>query len=414
MYFLWLLIRVSALKYAAATKQARWPLRRDVVASELTYSNTTVRQPDAIRLESAESCAHDILAWIASSSSWSYHHTTLFYNDITSTQTLAGTVLVIPSFEATSMTTLDDGHPRVVGFAQSTSTTTTVGGPLRYTTSIGQYPSLAYNMPPYNVPVAPCTIAPNDCQSLYERNVSLVYGYNASKICSFTTTSYRPANGQVCQECVLVANYATLLYWPVRTVEGSASLRNGTVQTIGLSRTADGPNTFVTEGITITSPSVGIALSSLSRYDGCYTTVASTIVVVHPSEVLSIRSARAWAQHWPFAFQDLNYKCRSQNSSIEWIQNEPGDNCYQQVPADAYLTGESAFGWDEYCTFKILSCLRTEADHNIRSNLHRSAINHRARLQALHSSTIHNDSLGKQPVQRDELPDRDSWCMVRD
>ncbi|KAG9605836.1 hypothetical protein KCU77_g584, partial [Aureobasidium melanogenum] len=120
------------------------------------------------------------------------------------------------------------------------------------------------------------------------------------------------------------------------------------VQTQGLPRTGDGPNTFVTGGVTITSPSVGIYLASVSRADGCYTTLASTVVVVPPSEVWSARGVRALYQSEPFQYQDLNYKCQPANSSVYWIQNEPGNDCYQQVPAVAYFMGEYEFGQEQY------------------------------------------------------------------
>ncbi|KAH0343713.1 hypothetical protein KCU83_g8687, partial [Aureobasidium melanogenum] len=42
------------------------------------------------------------------------------------------------------------------------------------------------------------------------------------------------------------------------------------------------------------------------------------------------------------------FPCQPANSSKSWIQDEPGNDCYQQVPAAAYFSGESAFGWDEY------------------------------------------------------------------
>ncbi|KAG9943344.1 hypothetical protein KCU85_g8765, partial [Aureobasidium melanogenum] len=145
-----------------------------------------------------------------------------------------------------------------------------------------------------------------------------------------------------------MASSAQLLYWPVRTIDGSGNLCNSSVQTQGLPRTGDGPNTFVTGGVTITSPSVGIYMASVSRADGCYTTLASTVVVVPPSEVLSARGARALYDHEPFQYQDLNYHCQPANSSDSWIQDEPGNDCYQQVPAAAYFSGESAFNWDEY------------------------------------------------------------------
>ncbi|CAD0108431.1 unnamed protein product [Aureobasidium uvarum] len=69
---------------------------------------------------------------------------------------------------------------------------------------------------------------------------------------------------------------------------------------------------------------------------------------------MSARGARALYDHEPFRYQDLNYKCQRANSTEYWIQDEPGDACYQQVPAIAYFSGESAFNWDEYCMFHIL------------------------------------------------------------
>ncbi|KAK6000560.1 hypothetical protein QM012_003806 [Aureobasidium pullulans] len=210
-----------------------------------------------------------------------------------------------------------------------------------------------YNIPPYPTPQAPCTISEDDCQALYEKNSSLVYAsYNP--ICNISSTSSSSLTyatdsaGHTCSQCYLRASSARLLYWPVRTIAGSGDICGSSIQTQGLPRTGDGPNTFVTDGVTITSPSVGIYLASVSRADRCYTTLASTIVVVPPSEVLSARGARALYDHQPFQYQDLNYKCQPANSSEYWIQDEPGDDCYQQVPAVAYFSGESAFDWDEY------------------------------------------------------------------
>ncbi|KAG9514296.1 hypothetical protein KCV07_g8179, partial [Aureobasidium melanogenum] len=208
------------------------------------------------------------------------------------------------------------------------------------------------NVPPFPTPQAPCTISDEDCQALYNKNSSLVYA-SYTPICNITSTSPLPtystdSAGQSCSLCYVKANSAQLLYWPVRTVDGSGNLCNSSIQTQGLARTGDGPNTFVTGGVTITSPSVGIYLASVSRADGCYTTLTSTIVVVPPSEVSSARGVRALYQSQPFQYQDLNYKCQPANSSMYWIQNEPGNDCYQQVPAVAYFMGEYEFGQEQY------------------------------------------------------------------
>lgn len=211
-----------------------------------------------------------------------------------------------------------------------------------------------YNIPPYPTPQDPCTILDDHCQALYDRNSSLVYAsYNP--ICNITSMSSSrltyatDSAGHTCSQCYLRASSARLLYWPVRTVDGSGDICGSSIETQVLPRTGDGPNSFVTDGVTITSPSVGIYLASVSRADQCYTTLASTIVVVPASEVLSARGARALYDHEPFRYQDLNYKCQPANSSEHWTQDEPGDGCYQEVPAVAYFSGESAFDWDEYC-----------------------------------------------------------------
>lgn len=326
---------------------------RDGFGRRQAIDNTTVTSVEPTGLMLAKQCAQTLASWASASTDWSYAHSSYHVTTETYKQPAWATE-VIPSYKASSLTTLCDGHPRVVGFAGSTSLSTILGTSGQFTMSAYNVTQYVYNTPPYPTPQAPCTISNDDCQALYEKNSSLVYASyqpicNISSTSSTTLTYATDSAGHTCSMCYLRASSARLLYWPVRTVNGSGDICASSVQTLGLPRTGDGPNTFVTDGVTITSPSVGIYLASVSRQDQCYTTVASTVVVVPASEVLSARGARALYDHEPFQYQDLNYKCQPANSSEYWIQDEPGNDCYQQVPAVAYFSGESAFGWDEYC-----------------------------------------------------------------
>lgn len=316
-------------------------------------SNTSIGSGGSTGLLLAEQCAQSLVSWNSASTDWSIFHTSPYLSTGTEIQP-AWTTAIVPRYSASSLTTLCDGHPRVVGFGSSTSDSTTILG-TSGVSSTSMYTVTAYvnNVPPFPTPQAPCTISDEDCQALYNKNSSLVYA-SYTPICNITSTSPLPtystdSAGQSCSLCYVKANSAQLLYWPVRTVDGSGNLCNSSIRTLGLARTGDGPNTFVTGGVTITSPSVGIYLASVSRADGCYTTLTSTIVVVPPSEVSSARGVRALYQSEPFQYQDLNYKCQPANSSIYWIQNEPGNDCYQQVPAVAYFMGEYEFGQEQYC-----------------------------------------------------------------
>ncbi|KAI5270657.1 hypothetical protein E4T47_05993 [Aureobasidium subglaciale] len=303
-------------------------------------------------LSSALSCAHSLSDWLSSSSSWSIYHNLTYISEETQTQPGWSTEGV-PVYYATSVTTLCDGYPRVVGSADSTHKTTILGTPSVSTTTRYNITEYSYNVPPYSVSTAPCTIQQPDCQALYDSNNTFVQS-QGTPICSFSSTSTSSKSfptgpkGYACSYCNIVASTARLLYWPVRTIDGSGDLCNSTAQTQGLPRTGDGPNTFVADGVTITSPSVGISLVGVSRQDGCGITVASTVVALHATDVVSVRGARALYSHYPFQYQDLNYKCRSRDNTTTWIQDFPGDGCYQEVPAEAYFSGESAFVWHEY------------------------------------------------------------------
>ncbi|KAI5203008.1 hypothetical protein AUEXF2481DRAFT_44107 [Aureobasidium subglaciale EXF-2481] len=315
-------------------------------------SATTWNASSRVNLSSALACASSISDWLSSSSSWSIYHNSTSVSEETQTQPGWSTE-VVPIYYATSVTTLCDGYPRVVGSAQSTHKTTVLGTPGVSSTTRYNVTEYSYNVPPYSVSTAPCTIQQPDCQALYDLNNTLVQS-QGTPICSFSSTSTSSKSfptgpkGYACSYCNIVASTARLLYWPVRTLDGNGDLCNSTAQTQGLPRTGDGPNTFVADGVTITSPSVGVSLMGVSRADGCGVTVASTVVALHATDLVSIRGARALFSYYPFRFQDLNYKCRSRDNTTTWIQDYPGDGCYQEVPAEAYFSGESAFVWHEY------------------------------------------------------------------
>nr|OQO24277.1 hypothetical protein B0A51_07979 [Rachicladosporium sp. CCFEE 5018] len=143
------------------------------------------------------------------------------------------------------------------------------------------------------------------------------------------------------------------MYWPITTVDGSGDLCNKTASTITPPPTA--PRSFVTDGITITSPSVAISFGHMSRADQCGRTINATIVPVNPSEVTSVRGFRALFTHHRFNFADLNYHCFSTNSTNYTIADGAGDDCYQQVPAAAYFGGlNNAVVYDQY-VFRTMS-----------------------------------------------------------
>nr|POE99417.1 hypothetical protein CFP56_52809 [Quercus suber] len=289
----------------------------------------------------AISCQSQLWAWSISSQEYASSNavTTTSTFDFTYTYTLGGSVAIF----ATRLTTLCDGNPRVVGQA-SLST-----APIRFTTSTdaGTYPHriLATDFP---VPV-PCSINPTDCAGLFSIYTNDAARSGLSRSSQFldvypSCTTSQPTTstgsaGQLCDECYVEANAARLLYWPVTT---SRNLCSSNV-TQEWKRTADTPKSFVTAGITITSPSVGISLGGVSRLDGCGSTVASTIIVVPPEAVSSVRGARALYAYHPFDFEDLNWICQAPNSTTSTIQQEGGDDCYQDVPLLAYFGGTEQF-----------------------------------------------------------------------
>lgn len=163
----------------------------------------------------------------------------------------------------------------------------------------------------------------------------------AGPLCTVTPSSSisysSNSRGQTCDNCLIAASTARVMFWPVTTASGG-NLCNNTASTITASPTGP-PNSFVTEGITITSPTVAVSLGFMSRVDGCGTTINHTIIPVHPDQVSSVRGYRALFSHHRFNFADLNYWCGDTNTTNSTIADGQGDSCYQQVPAAAYFGG---------------------------------------------------------------------------
>lgn len=314
-----------------------------------TFKSTTTSQSAATLpalttgtgQEYASSCASALQTWSSSSFEWQWNNahisTTTFSSGFTEVLDLPGTTKV------TSLVTLCDGHPRVVGYTsvstqgQSTST-------VAWTNTITETdPNHAYPTPP------PCSILPSDCKTLSSSyNIWLSsqlqkYGMatGTGPLCTVTpSSSYSystDSGGQTCSNCLIAASTARVMFWPVTTASGG-NLCNKTASTITASPTGP-PNSFVTEGITITSPTVAVSIGYMSRVDGCGTTINHTIIPVHPDQVTSVRGYRALFSHHRFNFADLNYWCGDTNTTNATIAEGQGDSCYQQVPAAAYFGG---------------------------------------------------------------------------
>lgn len=220
--------------------------------------------------EYASSCASALETWSSSSFDWQWKNaqvtTTTFSSGFTEVLDLPGTTKV------TSLVTLCDGHPRVVGYT-SVSTQGLSTSTVAWTNTITETdPNFAYPTPP------PCFIQPSDCKTLSSSyNVWLSsqlkkYGMatGAGPLCTVTpssSVSYSTnPGGQTCDNCLIAASTARVMFWPVTTASGG-NLCNNTASTITASPTGP-PNSFVTEGITITSPTVAVSIGYMSRVDG--------------------------------------------------------------------------------------------------------------------------------------------------
>ncbi|GAB7362057.1 hypothetical protein MBLNU230_g2091t1 [Neophaeotheca triangularis] len=264
-------------------------------------------------------------------------HGSTVVDTLSNTFTAASTPITVG--EPTKLVTLCDGHPRVVG-----SVETSVGEPVTstttwYNTNTNFEWATSYTKPP------PCSILPDDCISLWSTwsiksssvaNTVSVYVVPEEPPCANPTTSLTftystNSAGRNCDNCMIVASTARLLYWPVTTAQGSYDLCENRAPTVPATRTQTGPNTFVTHGLTITSPTVAISFGMLSRADGCGPTMTSTVVPVNPDEVSSVRGYRVFFTHMPFNYADLNMECIGNST-------DP-DNCFTAVPAAAYFGG---------------------------------------------------------------------------
>ncbi|KAK3648395.1 hypothetical protein LTR56_007512 [Elasticomyces elasticus] len=282
--------------------------------------------------QQAASCSAEYEAFASSYTSYEQyqgHNTTVkttFVYTITSSA-------APPSRTATSLTTLCDGYARVVGRAPIYNASASL------VTSAQTYNYTASASPTTYPGPSPTTVAPADCDLLWSswssgyklvESATTAYSYPLAPACTFAGLE------PTCTMCQIVAASARLLYWPVTTVPGSGDLCNKTAETITATPTGP-PLTFVTSGITITSPTVGVSFGGMSRMDGCGTTIKDTIIPVRPEEIATVRGAHTFFSHWQFNFADLNYICTS-NASSE-IPMEERDDCYLAVPANAYLAG---------------------------------------------------------------------------
>ncbi|KAK0302232.1 hypothetical protein LTR82_017945 [Friedmanniomyces endolithicus] len=300
-------------------------------ATTTTSTATSTESALARAQRQAQSCSAEYAAFVSSVSSYDqydgYNTTvkTTFVYTITSSQAPATTI-------ATSLTRLCDGYARVVGQA------TTVNASASLVVSAETYNYTQSTSPTrYLGPSPTCSVSPSDCDLLWSS-----YSSASSLLVNNTTASF-PAPPSctfagldpTCTACQIEAASARLLYWPVTTVPGSGNLCNKMAETITAMPTG-APRSFVTSGLTITSPTVAISFGGLARMDGCGTTV-DTIIAVKPDEISSVRGYHAFFSHWQFNFADLNYICASNVSSD--VPMEERNDCYQAVPADAYFQG---------------------------------------------------------------------------
>jgi len=318
-------------------------------------SFTTQPIVTADSLSSAISCASVLTVWGSSSARWSLNQGGVTHS--LSTRSIPLQVYTVPAYSAAQTTKVCDGHARVVG-----STRARIGNQtISHDASISIFNRTISRS--YPSPRPSCSIDMDDCVALASLNPALVAPKNGTVICSTWTSPSGYAAGptptaigfgqggtSTCQQCTIVVSTARLLYWPVQATSGSGNICNNNVTfdpstIISGTPTGHGPNTFVTKGITITSPSVAISLTGISRLDNCYTELSESIIPVHPSDVTSLRGVGPATYHYlPFNFADLNYHCQAPNGSL-YVAGVPGASCYPAVPASAYFHASSVWNW---------------------------------------------------------------------
>ncbi|KAK4561696.1 hypothetical protein LTR86_004375 [Recurvomyces mirabilis] len=307
-------------------------------ATETSHTTSTLLSvATSTGFDYASSCNAASYSYSSASSAYGNDH----YYNVTNTTTFEYTYTTAPappSSHATRLTNLCDGYPRVVGKAtisnaSSRVVTSATTYPVTYSVAATDYPS----------PSPSCYIGISDCSLLwssYSTSLSSAAAqtdgyYDNPPLCETNTATTTSAT--TCTDCQIVAASARLLYWPVTTVPGTGDLCNQTAETI--TKTPTVPlSSFVTAGITITSPTVALSFGGLQRLDDCGATT-DTVVAVNPDEVVTVRGYHALFSHYSFNYADLNYRCASNTSNTSGTPDWERDDCYQAVPADAYFGG---------------------------------------------------------------------------
>lgn len=293
----------------------------------------------------ASSCQSALWAWKQSSEQYGESHL------VNSIYTTPSYVPAGPHVTATDIIKLCDGYNRAVGDASYVSSTSQ---------TVGNQTITAKVLGPYPTPM-PCSIGTSDCANLYSSYsiaASSLLGVNttvSAPPCATNGSNSIPFSSTQCSYGGVVGvrgSSVQLLYWPVRTISDSDyfcksysySDRMQSPMTLPGTPTGSGPNTFVTGSLTITSPTIALSYSGLSRIDGCGPTLDHTIITMKPEELSSVRGARSLFDIFPFNFGDLNWMCQEPvNSSSYTVQDVQGVNCYQNVPANAYWSAAQVF-----------------------------------------------------------------------
>ncbi|GIZ37336.1 hypothetical protein CKM354_000078600 [Cercospora kikuchii] len=319
----------------------------------------------------ASSCQTDLFSWLNASRAYisqhaaetSYH--TEFSETIWTLKWPTSLASIGGGVTAASVTTLCDGNPRVVGSGQylTWSTVTREVYTVTETHISGPYPT-----------PAPCTIGAEECTQLHDwyetAKLKVLYANQTlyEPPCA-TSGSAIPSGKKSCQPPVVegwgnftnevMAEHAQLLYWPVQVKDptddsllcykpNEAGVMR-TAETIPGTRTGDGPNTMVTDGVTITSPMIAMVYTNVGRADGCGPHISKTIRTMQPEHLSSIRRAPdGGAPRYPFDYSHLNWLCDSGNGTWTTQYVQEGERCYQNVPAAAYFNGPQK--WLQYFT----------------------------------------------------------------
>ncbi|PIA98032.1 hypothetical protein CB0940_06437 [Cercospora beticola] len=319
----------------------------------------------------ASSCQTDLFSWLNASRAYISQHAaqTSYHTEYSETVWTLKWPTSLASIgggvAAASVTTLCDGNPRVVGSGQylTWSTVTREVYTVTETHVSGPYPT-----------PAPCTIGAEECTQLHDwyetAKLKVLYANQTlyEPPCATSGTAI-PSGKKSCQPPVVegwgnftnevMAEHAQLLYWPVQVKDptddsllcykpNEAGVMR-TAETIPGTRTGDGPNTMITDGVTITSPMIAMVYTNVGRADGCGPHIAKTIRTMQPEHLSSIRRAPdGGAPRYPFDYSHLNWLCDSGNGTYTTQYIQEGEHCYQNVPAAAYFNGPQK--WLQYFT----------------------------------------------------------------